>query len=239
MILAAQQPNYIPWIGYFNKIFLCDVFVVLDEVKFVKDSVIQRNKIKNSQSQELRLTIPVLKGNTKIKEICIDNRQNWRRKHWKSIFYSYSKCKNWGFIGYDLEEIYKRDWNNLCDLNMEIIKLILEKLNIRTKIIFESEIKGDLGFKNERLINLCKSFNADTYLSGIGAKAYNDEDMYNKENIKLAYQDFTPPIYIQKHNNFIPNLSIIDLLFNEGRNSIDIVKKSGEIKYTTQVDELS
>ena len=135
MIIAAHQPNYIPWLGFFHKMDFVDKFIILDNVQFTKGAFIQRNKIKTANG-ELMLTIPVkTKMDTLIKDVLINNSLDWQKKHWLSIKYNYKKSPYWNYLSDELEEIYNGDWIKLFDFNMEIIELIRNKLGINTKII--------------------------------------------------------------------------------------------------------
>lgn len=218
MILAVHQPNYIPWIGYFHKIKSCDLFVILDNVQHSKGSVTTRNKIKTTDG-ELLLTVPVTNKGCMINELLIDNSCNWASKHWKTLYRNYCKADGWNYLKDDIELIYSERWDYAIDLNIELIKLMMIKLNIKTPIILASSIKQDFGFKSIRILNMCKYFNAEIYLSGNGAHDYNNEEEFEKEGIRLVYQQFKSPTYKQLWGEFKSNLSAIDLLLNCGESS--------------------
>lgn len=225
MIVSIHQPNYLPWIGYFHKIYHSDIFVILDDVQFGKNQVINRNKIKTDKGWAY-LTVPVLvKGHfgQLIKEVRLDNHINWRKKHWKSILYNYKKAEHFSNYSQYFENLYKSEWENLSKLNEDIIRNMVKFLEIQTKFIRSSEL-GIEGESTERLINIVKAVGGDTYLSGIQSKDYIDKNMFAKNGVKLIYQDFHHPKYNQLFGDFIPKMSVIDLLFNEGQKSIEIIK---------------
>ncbi len=113
------------------------------------------------------LTVPVkVKIDTLIKDVLIDNSQNWQKRHWLSIQYNYNKAQYWDYLSEELEEIYNKQWHKLFDLNMEIIKLVRNKLRINTELIIASELNVYLGKKTNLLIDLCKYLNADAFLRG-------------------------------------------------------------------------
>lgn len=224
MIIAIHQPNYIPWIGYFHKIRNCDLFVILDNVQHSKASVTTRNKIKSANG-EILLTVPVINKGSIINELFIDNSRNWSGRHWRSIHENYCKAVGWNYMEHELESIYSRHWDYEAELNIELIKLMMKKLNIKTPITLASDIKNDFGTKSTRVSNICKYFNADTYLSGNGARSYNDEEEFERCGIRLVYQQFKPPIYDQMWGEFIPNLSALDLLLNCGESAADYIEK--------------
>lgn len=224
MIVAIHQPNYIPWTGYFHKIKNCDLFVILDNVQHSVRSVTARNKIKTANG-EVFLTVPIANRGALINELLIDNQANWASKHWKSIYCFYCKADGWNYVKNELESIYSKQWEYLYELNIELIRLMMNKLNIKTPIILSSSINQDLGCKNTRILNICKHFNADIYLSGTGARDYNNEEEFQKQGINLIYQDFNPPVYKQMWGEFIPNLSAIDLLLNCGESAGEYIER--------------
>lgn len=225
MIVGIHQPNYIPWIGYFYKILNSDVFVILDDVQYIKNSFINRNKIKTPQG-DCWLTVPVCyKGNfgSNINEVKINNELKWNDRHLKTISMNYSKAKYFNKYYEDIYNIIKSEYTYIDQLNINLITYFCKQLKIHTKIVKSSELNVN-GNSTERLINICKTLKADTYLSGKGGEKYQDEDMYRKNGIKLIYTNFKHPFYTQLWGEFIPNLSILDLLFNCGEESIEIIK---------------
>lgn len=224
MIISVHQPQYLPWLGYFDKIMKSDIFVFLDNVQYKKREFQNRNKIRTKNGW-LWLTIPVVTKERyyqKISEVEIDNTQHWQKEHWETIKMYYHQAKYFQNYKDFFEKIYSSKWDKLSSLNVEIIKYLLECLEIRTPIYFESEL-GLSGEATERIINICKKFKADTYLSGIGGKDYLDESRFDLENIKLVYQDFKHPTYPQVYPGFEPYMSVIDLLFNCGPESRKII----------------
>jgi len=229
MVLSVHQPQYLPWLGFFDKIVKSDCFVFLDTVQYKAREFQNRNKIRTPQGWQW-LTVPVLskgKSRQKICEVMIDNSFPWQKKHWRALNIYYHQAPYFKDYADFFESIYKKNWERLIDLNVEIIKYLLSVLEIKTPVYFESEIGTDLT-GTDRIIQICKKKNADVYLSGIGAKAYLEEEKFNQTGIKLIYQNFIHPKYRQcfckDEDSFIPYLSIIDLIFNEGKNSINILK---------------
>lgn len=221
-IVAIHQPNFIPWIGYFNKIAQSDIFVLIDDVQFEKGSVCNRNKIKSNIGEEVLLTVPVKlsKGSRQtFREIEIAYDQKWQRKTLNYLKVYYQKAKYFDNYFADLTSIFNPRYNNLAELNIALIKYICVKLEIKTKIFTQTNLKKDFEKKNYLNMNICKYFNVNIYLSGQGAKKYNDEKLFNDNGIEIVYQKFNHPIYPQLWGDFIPNLSIIDLLFNCGPES--------------------
>ena len=214
---VIMQPTYLPWLGYFDLIKKADNFVFLDHVQFSKQSWQQRNNIFDKNGK-LMLTIPVLKESAKnkpINNVIIDRVKKPLIKHLKSIHDNYSKAKNFDVVYGELENIYKKNFNRLMDLNVDLIKYGCIKLRIEFKYSFSS----DLDIKNRRvdgIIEICKKLNCDQYLSPVGAKDYIEKNsLFSKNNINLIYQDYKHPQYKQfKNNDFQSHLSFIDYLFN-------------------------
>jgi hypothetical protein len=224
-MVAIHQPNYLPWVGYFHKMDNSDIFVFLNDDQYAKNQVANRNKIKTAKGA-IYLTVPVLiKGHSGqlTLDVEIDNHINWRKKHWKSILFNYKKAQYFGNYSLFFEELYQREWKKLSELNEYIIRNIAENLGIKTKFIRSSEL-GTEGMSTERLINIVRAVGGSTYLSGIHGKDYMDENKFKERGVNLTYQDFHHPAYRQLFGKFIPKMSIIDLLFNEGPESIDIIR---------------
>ena len=219
MIVSIHQPNFLPWPGYFNKIANSDLFVIIDNVQYVKGHIVNRNKIKDNKGEANWLTIPVKisKGSEQlINEIEIDYSHKWQHKNLNRLRSYYEKSKFFGKYFSILEQYFHKQYSNLAEFNIELIRYICSELKINTPIYIASELDRDFGERNYLNLNICKYFKADTYLSGIGAKKYNDENMFKENAIKLQYQEFTAPVYPQLHGEFISNLSIIDLILNCG-----------------------
>lgn len=217
MIVAIHQPNFIPWLGYFSKINQSDKFIILDTVDLQignANSITNRTRIKTQQG-ELWLTIPIRKSESKlIHSIQIDNKQPWQKKILKSIQMAYSKAPQFNSIFPIFEELLQQRCELLSELNSKIIVEIATWLDITTEILIASKMPITSEDKNERLIDLIKQVDGDIYLSGNGARQYNDEAAYNSNGIQLTYTSYKPNEYPQLHGNFIPGLSILDAMMN-------------------------
>ena len=224
-IISIHQPGYLPWLGFFKKIMYSDVFVFLDNVKFVPRQWHNRNKIRTSQ-ESTYLTVPIKKASGKnINDILIDYSENWSMNHKKTIFYNYSKAKFFTNHFSFFENLYGKKFDKLLDLNMEIIYYLMKKFDINTQIIFASELDIS-STKSDLNLDICKKLDADVYLSGITGKNYLKEEDFDKSNIKIEYQNFQHPNYSQVYQPFISNMAAIDLLFNEGNNSAKVLRKA-------------
>ncbi|MGI6776574.1 MAG: WbqC family protein [Acetivibrionales bacterium] len=227
MRVAVHQPNYIPWMGYFYKIYKSDVFVILDDVQYVKRSFINRNKIKTHRG-ELWLTVPVsfTEGSRcKINRVNINNEQDWKHKHLQNIEINYKKSAHFNEYFAEFKSVLMQDWTKLSDLNIVLIKNICKVFGIGTDILCSSQLEVE-GDSTERIINICKTLGADEYLSGSGGAKYQDEGMYHRHNIKLVYSNFVQEPYQQLWGDYIRNLSIIDYMFNCGLNIRDFWERT-------------
>ncbi|PFN79487.1 hypothetical protein COJ85_30775 [Bacillus sp. AFS076308] len=224
MIIAIHQPNYLPWCGYFHKMLSCDLFVILDDVPFSKTAITHRNKIKSPDGPRL-LTIPLAHKNGLINEVTISSDSKWAQNHWTTIQRNYARAPFWKEFKDLFLPIYENPDEKLALFNLRIIEVMRTILEINTPIILSSEIPDSTGHKGEKIINLCKSLHATIYLSGTGAKVYNDEKEFERNQISLVYQKFDHPQYTQLWGDFSPNLSAIDLLFNCGPKSKELIQK--------------
>jgi len=214
--VAIHQPNYMPWIGFFQKMALADVFVILDTVQFSKDSYTQRTKIRTKEGW-IWLTIPVERKYyfKPIKDIHLPQDEKWLKKHKKSIVSNYSKCKY--FDDEFVDEYYSGKFGKLQEFNEYGIFYLKDKFGIKTEIIRASELDIDENLKStDLLVDIVKKIGGDVYISGLGGGKYMDEWKFLMDNIKLEYFDFKPFEYPQRWDGFEPYMSAIDLLFNVG-----------------------
>ncbi len=226
MKLSAHQPQYLPWLGYFHKLAQSDIFVFLDNVQYKKREFQNRNKILTS-SGPLWLTVPVRtrgKFEQLIKDVEIDNSVDWRKAHFESIRNNYGRAPFFKEHEPFFTSVYKKEWLKLAELNIYIVIYILSYLEIPVKVVFESALAAE-GVKTARLVSICKKNKASIYLSGAGAKDYLEEEQFKEAGINLEYQVFKHPVYPQLLPGFVPDLSVIDLLFNRGKESIKIIRE--------------
>ena len=231
MKVVIHQPNYLPYLGFFHKLSLADTFVIMDDTQYDKKFT-NRNKIK-VPGNWIWLTVPINKKHKFVanKIVEINNEENWQSDHFEKINRSYSNSeffkKNYKTF---FEKIYSKKWDHLFTLNYELIIQLIDWLDIKIEVIKESELNIN-GNSTDRLVNISKKIGAETYVSGIGGKEYMNEKMFETNNIKIEYQNFQCPKYKQVFNSeFIPNLSIIDLLFNIGPKSLSKLKQNEDKK---------
>lgn len=223
MIISIHQPQYIPWLGYFDKIIKSDIFIFLDDVQYKKNEWQNRNKIRNAKNWQW-LTVPVkYRFPQKINEVEIDNSKEWKKDHLLGIINNYSKSEFFKKYIDFFDDLYHKDWKILSDLNIYIIENILKFIGVEIQLLKSSDICGIIGSGSERLLSICSWVGADCYLSGVGGKDYLNVDIFENNNINVRFQEFLHPQYKQNFGGFESGMSIIDLLFNHGDNSINIL----------------
>jgi hypothetical protein len=227
VLIAIRQPGYFPYLGFFKKIQTCDIFVFFDDAQYAIRAWDNRNKIKQD-GETMWISVPVSEPfKKKLNEIKIANNE-WIPKHILAIKKNYQRAPYFKDYWEDIESILNKKWEKLIDLNLALIEHFIQVLDIKTKIIRSSELDVE-GSSSKKLLNICKKINADSYLSGIMGREYLDERIFKKEKINVVYENFIHPKYSQINGEFIPNLAVIDILFNEGENSKTILKKSKNI----------
>ena len=213
-----------PWLGYFDKILKSNIFVFLDNVQFKKNEFQNRNKIKTAQGW-MWLTVPVTyKYPERMDEVQINNRVDWRKKHVKTLAINYQKAPYFHAHFPELERFYAGNSESISAVNRESVIMLLKLLGVDKETAVASAM-GDLPEEpSERLATICESMGADIYLSGAGGRAYLDLEPFNKRGISVAFQTFKHPVYPQLYGDFIPNLSLLDLVMNCGPDSLNIVE---------------
>lgn len=227
--IAIMQPTFLPWIGYFALIDRVDSFVFFDHVQFEKRSWQQRNNIK-SVNGALMLSVPVVSKGKQWQlihetEILYEGNKSPFDKIIKSIEMAYMKAPYFSDFSNDIFAFMEKRPKYISDFNKEIITHICNILNITTPLLSSSD-KAAQGHKDILLANICEQEHASHYISPPGSKVYLDKStVFEERNIELSYHDYDHPTYSQLHGDFIPYMCILDLLFNEGEKSLDIIHK--------------
>lgn len=225
MKIAIHQPNYIPWSGFFYKMAIVDCFVLLNNAQFTKNSYQNRVKIKTPQGAQW-LTQPVRLADgsfKKTREITFAD-QNWREKHIKTLQANYSKSKYYNDYAHEIFGCIRCSSDLIVDVNEPLIRSLAKMIGIKTKIIFESDLGIDeQNTGTRRLLSIAKKLGADSYVHGIGGVSYHDYPSFEEEEIELVPTNFRHPTYSQCWGEFIEGLSVCDLLFNCGNDSLSIL----------------
>ncbi len=228
MKAAIHQPNFLPWIGYFSKISQVDTFIFLDDVQFERGKTFaSRTKIL-VQGNELWMTVPVSNKSSlfKINDIQVDSSFIWKKKQLKSLSLSYKKAPYFDAVFPLIEKVYSQNSTFLIDYNIPLIKSICSYLQFESEFLCSSEInlqnKESVGM--DKILDILRSVHADKYISGSGAgsKRYIDENLLKENGIDLEWQNFEIKQYPQlTKSEFISHMSMIDLLFNCGPESVN------------------
>lgn len=231
-VVGILQPGYLPWIGFFEQMHRSDVFVLYDDVPYDKHGWRNRNRVKTANGV-VWLTVPVLgslKEGLLIREVRIDNRRDWRRKHLATLAQSYRKAPFFSdYIGL-FEEAYAREWELLVDLDVHVTELLRGAFGLEaTELRRSSELAVD-GSRNGRLAAICRALGGNVFYEGAAGRSYIDVEFFRREGIEVVFQDFQPRPYRQLHGEFVPYLSAVDLLFNEGPGGLEIITAQGQGK---------
>ncbi|MFQ5880860.1 MAG: WbqC family protein [Candidatus Methylomirabilales bacterium] len=233
MRVVILQPSYLPWLGYFDQLYRSEVFVLYDDVQFDKHGWRNRNRIKTAAGPQW-LTVPVRTGGLgpqPINRIAIVNGGGWPRKHLTALRLNYSRAPFFGeYIG-AFEALYARPWERLLDLNLAALEILTEALGLRRRVVLSSAL-GIPGRRLERLLQICQALGAQTYLTGDAAEGYLDGGLFAAHGIAVEFHRYRHPVYRQLHGDFIPYLSVVDLLFNAGPDSLAILTH-GEAREAT------
>jgi hypothetical protein len=228
MRLVGHQPEFIPWMGFFHKLTLGDLFMIVDHVQFKKKHFENRNRIRTPQGW-IWLTVPVHthgRFTQAINQVAIDNGNPWRRKVLKSIELNYRQTPFFGAYWPFFEQVFSREWGKLADLNQVLIEGCLRFLGNDVKVVKSSDL-GVQGHGTELIVEMCQAVGAGTYVSGQSGKEYLDVGVVGGRGVRVVYQSFQHPEYRQIAPPFVPQMSVIDLLFNEGEKAGEYVRRAG------------
>ena len=211
---TIHQPNYIPYLGLFDKIAQCNTFIILDTADYTKNGFMNRNKIRTNNGW-CWLTIPIERDfyRRPCHEVFLPQDESWKEKHWKTIQTFYEKAPYFDKHRKFFENMFTADFWDFTNFNYLIINYMLEAFNIDVDIIFASQLDLKRSLKGtDHLLDILRKVGADVYLSGSSGNAYLETEKFT--DIKLEMHNFFHPTYKQMHEPFIPHLSAIDYLFN-------------------------
>ncbi|MFP5504236.1 MAG: WbqC family protein, partial [Candidatus Sericytochromatia bacterium] len=221
MIVTMHQPEHLPWLGFFHKMAMADLYVVMDDFQYRHQYFQNRNRIQGVTTP-IWLTVPVRKEEHRyrlIKDVRIDNSRNWRKSYWTSISYQYHKAPYYNRYAKDLEVIVLEPWEHLIDFNLVLIDYFREVLNIDTPMV-RCSVLDVTGVQSEAIHHACLATDASCYLSGPSGRDYLDESLFAASGIEVRYDHFDHPIYPQAgKKEFTPLLSTLDLIMNCGPES--------------------
>jgi hypothetical protein len=225
MRVAIHQPQFLPWLGYLDKIDRADLFVILDTVQFKKNEWQNRNRIRTAQGWQW-LTVPVLhRFGQKLNEVLINNEVDWTAKHLRALEVHYGRAVHRERYLGELAALYGQSWAQLTTLNLAMLRWLLGVFGIKTPIRLASE----MNLREEptdRLIDVCRTVGATQYLAGAGAREYMDIPRFEASGIALEFQDFRQPVYPQCYEPFVPGMAAIDLLFTCGDDALRLLRST-------------
>lgn len=237
-IITIHQPDFMPWLGFFDRWIKSDLFIILDDVQFLRQGWHHRDKIKTANGSKW-LTVPVKKKGKyfqTIKETEIETSGDWYKTHLNILFSAYRDAPQFDTIYSDLKTIYSKKHSRLMDLNLDLLFFAANKLAIKTPVIFSSEYNID-SKGTKRLIDLIKKADGNIYLTGTGSKAYLEDNLFFQENIKITWHKFPLVPCSQNYKKFDLGLSIIDSLMMMPAYEISNFLKGEAINADMQVEQ--
>lgn len=229
MVCTIHQPNYLPYLGFFEKASRSDIFILYDSTQFKKNDWQNRNRVCSKNGWQW-ISIPVLHNfGQKIYETKIDPKKKGLKSNWQTLQTLYGKAPYFKKFDERFEEIYKRDYEYIADLNCDLIFLIADILGIKTKFVRNTTLPALKTTSTQALVDLCKMVNADTYISGSEGRNYIETEKFEEEKIKIVFQNYIHPEYTQFNRmEFISHMSTVDLIFNHGEESLNILTSNTE-----------
>jgi hypothetical protein len=227
--IACHQPCYLPWPGFFYKVLRTDVIVLLDSVQLPRGtSWVTRNRIKTPGGQ-VWLTVPVKRKGRSLQKIMdteIFNERDWRRTHLESLIHAYKRAPFSADHFPFFKKLYAKDWHKLVELNLSLVRHLMAAIGANTDIVLSSELALDTK-GTPLIVEICKKMEADVYSTITTSRKHLDEERFAEAGIRLDYYTFKCPAYPQLWGEFIPNLSIVDMLLSCGPKTRSIIEKGG------------
>ena len=232
MKVAIHQPQYLPWMGYFDKLDSADVFIFLDTVQFKKHEWQNRNRIRTRDGWQW-LTVPIIdRFPERIDRVEINAKTDWQRKHCQALRLHYGRAPFWDPLGPELVALLESPWPRLSELNVAVTDLLCRHLGIKTPRLLASSLPACAGTADrsaredptDRLIDLCRDVGGTAYLAGQSGPSYMDVGRFAEVGIDAQVQVYTHPKYPQRYQPFVSHLAVIDLLFNCGPESLTVLR---------------
>ena len=227
MIVSISQPAYLPWLGYFDRIYRSDFHIILNNVMLERGSKTRftnRNRIKTAQGSSWH-TVPVFKsgfGQPIINEAVVENESKWSNKHFRTLVECYREAEYFAEHRSWFENFFQQRWSLLSPILEYSTHYLIKILDIKTPIVKASELEAK-GRKSDYILNLCREVGGSVYLSGPFGRDYLDLERFESAGIEVRFHDYKHPTYTQQYRNFLSNMSIVDLILNEGPRSFEIL----------------
>ena len=236
-VVAIHQPNFFPWLGFFDKYAKADIFVALDHVAPARGGASRTNRVEILVNQKKSwITAPIVRGcdaRRCLNETPFAGEPRWRLKLNRTVRQSYARAPHADEIIPFLDDLFHLPSTTLGEFNTEVVHALVERLNLNpAKMVRSSELDSDL-HATDLLVELVQRSGGDTYLSGDGAEDYQRLDAFAQAGIAISFQDYRHPIYKQAGgSSFVPGLSIIDALMNCGfAGTADLVRNGSQEPY--------
>ncbi len=227
MLVTIHQPNYMPWAGLFHKWLISDAFIILDTVQYHKNEWQNRNRIKTANGAQW-ITVPVsYRFPQTIQQVEIAS-ANWSRKQVAAIEQAYARAPYLELYWPELKRVLSKPWKQVAELNRAVIQTLGGMLGCSAPLYLASEMETVSTDPTGRLISLCQELNGDAYLSGREGRGYLQAERFNDAGIDLWFQEVEAPHYPQLHGEFISHLSVIDMLFNLGPATSEMILHMGD-----------
>jgi hypothetical protein len=224
MLVTIHQPQFMPWLGYFDKMDQADLFVRLDTVQYKKNEWQNRNRLKTAQGPQW-LTVPVrFRFPARIDEVVVNDDAPWRHKHRQTLLTNYRRAPMWEAEEASLADLYADAGTLLRDLNGATIDWLASRLGIDTESRWASDLPVTEQEPTQRLVEICRHVGASAYLSGAEGRNYLDMGRFSAAGIEVIFQQYIPATYEQLFGDFASHLSALDLVLNCGAASIDILR---------------
>jgi hypothetical protein len=220
MILAIMQPYFFPYLGYFALIKHSDQFILFDTPQFIRHGWIERNQVLKPDGETLYIKVPLKKHSrgTIIKDIEINETENWKAKIIAQLVPYKKKSPYYNEVINLLEDIFKIETSSIVEFNYQSLKKVCDYLQIDTPISIWSEMNiaiDEVKAPDEWALNICKALNSDSYINPTGGMSFFDTEKYRNSGIKISFLNHKPTEYPQISSDFVPFLSIIDvMMFN-------------------------
>ncbi len=238
MKLVISQPMFFPWVGFFEQIRLCDIYVHYNDVQYSKGGLTNRVQIKSPEGIKW-LTVPLknLHLGQRIYQVQINNQLDWRKSHFDLLKQCYDSAPYYTEMVQVVEGIYSQEWEFLDDLSQDTLKASCEYFGFfKCKKFINIKELNIVGSGSERVLATTLKVMADTYITGHGASQYLDHGIFEKASVKVEYLNYQKTPYPQQYGEFTPYVSILDLIANVGKNGLNWIH-SGTIDWKSFVHE--
>lgn len=231
-IISGHQPSYLPWLGFFHKLSLCDKYVFMDTVQFEENGWLHRNKIRKPSGWSW-VTVPIDHNNSnkdRLDEVYPSEVKDeggvdsWQDNHWKSIHHNYANAEYYDRYAPELKELYKeKTWDRLVDICWEQLQLFSKWLDLDDREIVRMSNRNFEGTKDDLILDHAMKLSGDAVVFGANGPNYVNIEKFTNNGIKVYFQDYQHPRYSQRFEGFESHMSIIDLVFNHGPKSKEIL----------------